>query len=160
MIFFTVGNDHHKFNRFMNIVEDLYHKFEGKEQFFLQYGHTEPPSLPINMAKFLTRDEFEKKIIDSEFIICHGGAGTISQSIQSKKIPIVVPRLYKKNEHLNDHQLDIANNFLRNSMCYVEHEVDKIYELILNKNLEYSEKLKSTKGKLIDSLKKDLEKLL
>ncbi len=160
MIFFTVGNDHHKFDRFMDIVINLYHKFDGKEQFFLQYGHTDPPSLPINMEKFLSREEFENKIEESKFIICHGGAGTISQSIQSRKIPIVVPRLYEKNEHLNDHQLDIAKNFLNKSMCFVEHEAEKIYELIVNENFEYSKKLKSTKSNLIDSLKKDIDKFI
>ena len=68
--------------------------------------------------------------------------------------------MYEKNEHLNDHQLDIANNFFNKSMCFVEHEAEKIYELIVNENFEYSKKLKSTKSNLIDSLKKDIDKFI
>ena len=45
-------------------------------------------------------------------------------------------------------------------MCFVEHEAEKIYELIVNENFEYSKKLKSTKSNLIDSLKKDIDKFI
>lgn len=158
MIFFTVGNDHHKFPRFMEIIYALHKKNSSKYSFFLQYGHSEPPKLPISMSQFLNKEEFEKKIKQSEHIICHGGAGTIAQSIQAGKKPIVIPRRYDKNEHLNDHQLDIAQVFLNKKLCFIEDNPEKIQNILDDKVVKHIQ-FNSTKNELIYSLKGDIDKL-
>jgi UDP-N-acetylglucosamine transferase subunit ALG13 len=40
--------------------------------------------------------------------VCHAGIGTVSEVLTAKRPLIVVPRLKQYNEHMNDHQLDLA----------------------------------------------------
>ena len=42
---------------------------------------------------------------EARIVITHGGPASFIQVLQRKKIPIVVPRLCKYGEHVNDHQL-------------------------------------------------------
>ena len=47
----------------------------------------------------------------ASFIITHGGVGSIISSLKLNKKVIAVPRLSKYNEHVNDHQLQIIEDF-------------------------------------------------
>ena len=50
-----------------------------------------------------------KKIRDSDIIITHGGIGTIVESLNENKIIIIVPRLKRYNEAIDDHQCEIMD---------------------------------------------------
>jgi UDP-N-acetylglucosamine transferase subunit ALG13 len=45
------------------------------------------------------------------FAITHGGVGSITTGLRYDKTVIAVPRLKKYNEHVNDHQIQIVENF-------------------------------------------------
>ena len=47
----------------------------------------------------------------ADYIITHGGVGTITDALKLGKKIIAVPRLSKYKEHVNDHQLQIIENF-------------------------------------------------
>ena len=67
----------------------------------------------------------ERCMNEASTIITHGGPSTYMQVLQLGKIPIVVPRQMKFNEHINDHQL------------WVSKQVVKIgYSLILCEDVE------------------------
>lgn len=50
---------------------------------------------------------FEKIVVP---ILTSGGPASFIMPLQIEKIPIVVPRQYQFNEHVNDHQLEFARN--------------------------------------------------
>lgn len=49
-----------------------------------------------------------EKFKTARIVITHGGPSTFMMAIQEGKRPIVVPRLKKFDEHVNDHQRDFA----------------------------------------------------
>ena len=113
MIFVTVGNANQKFGRLLNQIEAL-----GAEGFFcserviIQTGHN--PSLSsesFESKSFLAMEEFELYIKEADIIISHAGAGTLLNALRQGKIPIVMPRREKYKEHINDHQLQLAQAF-------------------------------------------------
>jgi UDP-N-acetylglucosamine transferase subunit ALG13 len=103
-----VGTDHHPFDRLINWVNDwLSTHTDQTERFFVQWGATSGrPRCPG--GHFLEFDELATLLDQADIIICHGGPGTISEAWARGVIPIVVPRLAKLGEHVDDHQSDFC----------------------------------------------------
>lgn len=113
MIFITLGTQDKEFNRLVNEVDCLITKGIIKEEVIMQTGITKYKGKNKNVKTidFTNIDEFNKYIKDANYIITHGGVGTILDSLKLGKKVIAVPRLSKYAEHENDHQLQIVEKF-------------------------------------------------
>ena len=47
----------------------------------------------------------ERFVYEARIVITHGGPSSFIAPLQIGKIPVVVPRRYVFNEHINDHQM-------------------------------------------------------
>ena len=65
----------------------------------------------MKVIDFVSNDEIEKFEQQADYIITHGGVGSIIGSIEKGKKVIAVPRLKQYGEHVNDHQLYIVESF-------------------------------------------------
>ena len=154
-IFVTIGNDKHKFNRLIDTLVEL-DKTHEDLFFMIQYGHTQPKIKSDRYKDFISKEQFVNEIMQADLIICHAGAGTLVQVVNAGNKPIVVPRLNKFNEHLNDHQLEIANEFEKSKYCDIVLDIDKLEEKIINSNKLIGIKIKSSLNSLINSIKNDI----
>lgn len=57
---------------------------------------------------FRSHDEVMALQREARVVVCHAGIGTVLDALAARRPLIVVPRLKKHNEHLTDHQLDLA----------------------------------------------------
>lgn len=160
MIFCTVGNDHHKFDRFVELIDKVYSHFSGNTEMFLQHGYSGKSDVLTTQDAFLSKDSFDRYIRESEMVICHAGAGTIAQCLQQGKVPIVIPRVYERNEHLNNHQLDIASHFNSEEMCYVAQSFEDILNAMSAAAGRKGKIYKSSKENLVTSLRRDFDYFL
>lgn len=48
---------------------------------------------------------------EARVVACHAGVGTIMTARAVGKTPLVIPRLSRHDEHVDDHQLQIAIEF-------------------------------------------------
>ncbi len=53
-------------------------------------------------------EQFGDLIEKAELLIMHAGAGSVIHAVQAGKIPVVMPRRVKYDEHVDDHQLEFA----------------------------------------------------
>ena len=111
MVLVTLGTQDKKFPRLLEIVEKLINKGIINEEVVAQVGSTKYKSNKMKIIKYMSEEEMLKYIKNSSYIIGHGGVGTIMSAINLGKKIIVVPRLKKYKEHVNDHQLDIVSEF-------------------------------------------------
>lgn len=111
MVFVTLGTQDKEFPRLLKEVEKLIDKGIINEEVVAQVGSTNYSSDKIKVVDYLSRNEVLNYIKNSKFVITHGGVGTIIDSINLGKKVIAVPRLKKYKEHVNDHQLEIVNEF-------------------------------------------------
>ena len=58
MIFCTVGNDHHKFDRFVELIDKVYSHFTGNTEMFLQHGYSSKSNVLTTQDAFLSKDSF------------------------------------------------------------------------------------------------------
>ena len=61
-------------------------------------------------------------------IVTHGGAGTILTLSNFNKKIIVVPRLKKFNEHVDDHQLELAEFLEKEKKVTVVYDIEDLHK--------------------------------
>ena len=110
MIFVTVGSQL-TFDRLLKTIDKEIEIGNIKDKVIVQGGKTKYKSKYMTIIKYLDLDEFDRYIKDADLIISHGGVGSITDALKYNKTVIATPRLKKYKEALNDHQIQIIENF-------------------------------------------------
>ena len=108
MIFVTVGTHEQPFNRLIQEVDHLVETGVIKEEVFIQTGYSIYEPKFCQWSRLISFDQMSEFIQKADIIITHGGPATFMSAIANGKKPIVVPRQEKYDEHVNDHQVDFA----------------------------------------------------
>jgi UDP-N-acetylglucosamine transferase subunit ALG13 len=111
MILVLLGTQNNDFHRLLEEIDRLIEIKEIKEEVIVQVGYTKYTSEKMKILDFISKEELEKLQNNADLIITHGGVGSILSSITKGKKVIVVPRLHKYDEHVNDHQKEIVELF-------------------------------------------------
>lgn len=113
MIFVTVGTHEQAFNRLIQEIDLL--KCNGKitEEVICQIGYSDYIPKYCKWEKMISYEEMINNVKEARIVITHGGPASFLLPLQYGKIPIVVPRQLKYNEHVNNHQLDFLNKIIK-----------------------------------------------
>lgn len=114
MIFVTLGSQKFQFNRLLQAVD----KLQTKDEIFAQIGYSDYKPKHYKYKTFLDRDEFAKVMELSDIVITHGGTGAIIGAVKKGKKVIAVPRLREYGEHVDDHQIQLVNQFSELNLIY------------------------------------------
>lgn len=160
MIFVTVGTHEQPFNRLIEEVDCLKKENIITEDVFIQTGFSTYEPQYCEWKNIISYDEMESYMKEATIVITHGGPATFMSAITHGKKPIVVPRQEKFGEHVNDHQLEFAQQVSERFESIVV--VDKIDDLqeILKTDLTVNEKGNSNNLKFNDLLKREVESLV
>lgn len=108
MIFVTVGTHEQQFNRLIEYVDELVNNNIIDEEVIIQSGFSTYKPINCTTTKLIPYDEMNENIRKARIIITHGGPASFIQVLQAGKVPIVVPRQVKYDEHVNDHQVEFV----------------------------------------------------
>lgn len=127
MILLTVGSMF-PFDRLVRAVDELVAAGRISAEVVAQIGdgRYEPRHMPFQ--RFLSRVEFEQLLDRADLLLSHAGAGTIAMALEHDKRLLVVPRLARHAEHVNDHQIATARRFEELQHVLVAYEMDQIPE--------------------------------
>lgn len=118
MIFITLGSQKFQFDRLLKAVDDLVEQGIITEEVFAQTGYSTYEPKQYSFKPFLDREEFAEKQDLADIVITHGGTGAIIGAVKKGKKVIAVPRLAKYGEHVDDHQLQLIEQFKeQNLIC-------------------------------------------
>lgn len=115
LIFVTVGSRAYPFDRLFIKLDELCHSSIIKEPVFAQIGTTKYEPKNYDYKDYISSEEFERRINDADIVISHGASGSIMKALNAKKKVIVVTRLLKYGEHINDHQIQNNEAFASNN---------------------------------------------
>lgn len=135
LIFVTVGSQQYQFDRLIRELDKLVENQIIKEKIFAQIGHSNYIPKTFDFVKFLDKEEYQRNISQCDILITHGGVGTIVSALKYGKKVMVVPRRQKYKEHIDDHQMQIAEVLLEQKLIQVVHDINglgKSYTEILN----------------------------
>ena len=111
MILVLLGTQNNNFNRLLQALEDNIKKGVIKDEVIVQAGFTKFQSSNMKIFSLIDKEKLSELQDKADLIITHGGVGSIVSSLKKGKKVIVVPRLKKYGEHVNNHQLQIARRF-------------------------------------------------
>lgn len=141
MIFVTLGSQKFQFNRLLKEIDRLLEEGKITDGVFAQIGYSDYKPKNYEYKEFLDREEFNKIMSKCDKVITHGGTGAIIGAVKNKKKVIAIPRLSKFGEHVDNHQIQIVEEF--HKMKFIlsvkdMQELEKnIYELEDFKSKEY-----------------------
>ena len=111
MILVTLGTQDKDFSRLLKAVEKQIKNGVIKDKVVAQVGTTKYNSDLIEMFDLIPFDKFDELMNECDILITHGGVGSILSGLKNNKVVIAAARLKKYKEHVNDHQLEIIENF-------------------------------------------------
>jgi len=150
LIFVTVGSHYQGFDRLVKKMDEIAGKID--EKIIMQIGNTKYK--PVNAEYFSFLESFEEILRlnrEARVVVSHAGAGSIVTALKEKTPVIVVPRLKKYDEHMNDHQLEIAKAMSENKNVTVVYDVEDL-DNYLKLNFNFVEEF--VNDKLSTQLKK------
>lgn len=130
MILVTVGTQKFQMDRLLKAVDALACSGALDGTFFIQSGHSTYAPEHCQYASFLKKEEMEEKMDQCSVLLSHAGVGTILMGLKRGKKVIVVPRLQKFGEHVDDHQIEIAESFAKAGYIRMVRDTDALAEEI------------------------------
>jgi beta-1,4-N-acetylglucosaminyltransferase len=102
--FVSVGNAVQPFHRLIDAVMACPEALP--QPLFVQSGRTPCPNPKCAVQEFVGIEEYERRIRGAALLVMHAGAGSVIHAIQSGKVPVVMPRLRRFGEAVDDHQVE------------------------------------------------------
>lgn len=130
MIFVTLGSQKFQFNRLLIELDKLVEEKKISNDIFAQIGYSDYKPKNYEFKEFLDREQFAEFMDKCDTVITHGGTGAIVGAVKREKKVIAVPRLAKFGEHVDDHQLQIIDQFTNMNFIVGVKETNEIYEAL------------------------------
>ncbi|HIK04796.1 MAG TPA: glucosyl transferase [Trichormus sp. M33_DOE_039] len=108
MILVTVGTEQYPFNRLMHWIEVLLQTELIQEEIVVQYGNSTILPAGAKVYRFLKEENFQDLIRQARIVIAHCGEGTLLLLDSLDKPYILVARSQQFQEHVDDHQVELA----------------------------------------------------
>jgi UDP-N-acetylglucosamine transferase subunit ALG13 len=102
LIFATCGSSAYPFDRMMEALASL-----PADELQVQHGPNIPPPC-LEAFDYLSFSEVVARIQLADVVVSHAGVGTILCALRAGHTPVVIPRLRRYGEVVDDHQLELA----------------------------------------------------
>ena len=158
MVFVTLGTQDKSFKRLLKSIDECIDNRIIKDKVVVQAGYTKYDSKNMEIFDLLDKDDFDKYISECDLLITHGGVGSILTGLKNNKKVIAAPRLFKYNEHMNDHQEQIVDKFSKMGYILAYNEGDNLSEIIENVKIFKPKKYVSNTEKMIKIIEDFIDK--
>lgn len=126
-ILVVTGTQKFPFDRLIEAADELV-KTHSNISGFAQIGTSAYIPSYLSYKEFLSKDEMGQKLREADVVLTHGGTGSIISALKISKPVVAVARLAKFNEHVDDHQKEIVEEFKKDGMLI---EVEDLSESTL-----------------------------
>ena len=131
MIFFTVGTERFPFDRLIRVADTVQEKLKN-EEVFVQLGSSTVIPEKCAWARLLSFQEISTRLAEARIVVTHAGVGMFLLCARLGKIPVMVPREKDFGEHVDDHQMELAQKMSELGYVLLARSPQEILSLILN----------------------------
>jgi len=142
MIFLTVGTQF-PFDRLVEAVDGVFDEDLTDGELFAQIGETSYRPRNFESVASLGKKMFDKYVKKASAIISHAGIGIITIALENEKPLLVMPRLKRYGEVVNDHQVAIARKFEELGHLLAAYSVEELPQKIMQLTTFVPKKRKS-----------------
>jgi len=140
-------------------IDDLCAKRNTEDNIYAQIGYSDYKPKNFQYEDFMDREQFARRIKDANIVITHGGTGAIISAVKLGKKVIAVPRLPKYSEHVDEHQIQIINQFTDMNLIYPCYDTDRLEDAINMVQNTNFRKYNSNTSTIIESIDSYINKL-
>ena len=158
MIFLTVGTQF-SFDRLVKSVDDVISQKGFEEEVFAQIGVSSYQPQNFRYTRYMGKRQFDKLMQKASSIIGHAGIGTITMALDNEKPLLVMPRLKKYGEVVNDHQIAFARKFEELGHILVAYNAKDLPDGIRKLKSFIPQKRKANPGAVVDRIGRFLNSL-
>ena len=130
MIFVILGTQKFQMNRLLKMIDEYAAGGKAGQRVIAQTGQSDYEPANFEFRSFFDKAEFDGLIAQADLIITQGGVGAVMTALRCRKPVIVVPRLAKYGEHVDDHQREIAQALAKKGFVLCCDDGDNLEELI------------------------------
>jgi UDP-N-acetylglucosamine transferase subunit ALG13 len=126
MIFVTVGTNEARFDRLLQALDGV----SDRERLLVQHGPSPVRPAGAESVDYLSYADLCDAIRQSRVVVTHAGVGSIMAALSNGRRPIVVPRLARFGEAVDDHQVPLARRLAESGLVTVVEELNWLAEAI------------------------------
>jgi len=153
--FVSIGNARQPFTR---LLKEIVRQIDIlPHPVIVQHGHTPFDFKGCTSMAFVSNDEYHRLVAQSSLLIIHGGAGSIINALRQHKLPVVVPRLERYGEHVNNHQLDLCSKLSEIGKVVMVERIEELCDAIVRVRDRLHDHTYSQDLRLISAVKSILE---
>lgn len=124
MILVTVGTNEAAFDRLVGALDGS--ALPAGEELVVQHGPSRVRPAGATCVEFLPYDDLVEAIREARVVVTHAGVGSIMTALGNGKRPIVVPRLRRFGEAVDDHQLDLGRRLNESGLVTLVENADDV----------------------------------
>lgn len=84
---------------------------------YWQTGSTDVAGLGIEAHAMVEAPELASRMAEADLVVAHAGAGSVLAAMRAGRSPLLVPRLARYGEHVDDHQVEICREMERRGLA-------------------------------------------
>ena len=128
MIVLNVGTESFGFDRLVRAVDEA--ALGLGEPVFAQIGSCAHEPRAMEHARLVPFDELRARLTSASRVVCHAGAGTTLLAMSLGHVPVLLPRLAKHGEHVDDHQVEFAERLAERGLALCARDAAEAVELL------------------------------
>jgi beta-1,4-N-acetylglucosaminyltransferase len=154
LILVTVGQHTQGFPRLISGMDEIAGRIQ--EEVIMQIGSTVYLPRNAHWFRFADYDEMKRLNKEARVVVTHAGAGSIITALKTGAAVVIVPRLSRYDEVIDDHQLELVKALSSDGRVTALSEVEEVESILQG---VARPQLKSTRGgnRLITALRLCLE---
>jgi UDP-N-acetylglucosamine transferase subunit ALG13 len=122
MIFVSVGTNEAPFDRLIVALD----RIPPGEEVIAQCGSSSHRPARATCSDFMPFEDLVQLVRAARIVVTHAGAGSTMVALANGKRPIVVPRLRRYGEAVDDHQLHFARRLAERKLVTLAEDPDRL----------------------------------
>jgi UDP-N-acetylglucosamine transferase subunit ALG13 len=155
MIFVSVGTNEARFDRLLEAVESL----GDGEEVVVQHGPS--PVRPANATcvDYLSFEGMTEHLGRARVAVLHAGVGSVLAALSCGSRPVVVPRLARHGEAVDDHQVGFGRRLHEDGLVVLVEELERLPEVVAAHDRAFVGAV-GVEGRLVEELRELIEETL
>ncbi|MGH3061826.1 MAG: glycosyltransferase [Gaiellaceae bacterium] len=127
MILVTVGVSNLPFDRLVAAADGL---AAGGEEIVVQYGAARARLQRAVCFDYLPFVQLQEWVSKARVVVCHAGIGSVAMCVSTGVQPVVVPRLERLGESVDEHQLAFGRRLGELGLATVVEDVSELARVV------------------------------
>jgi UDP-N-acetylglucosamine--N-acetylmuramyl-(pentapeptide) pyrophosphoryl-undecaprenol N-acetylglucosamine transferase len=126
MIFVSVGTNEARFDRLLRAVAGL----GAGEELVVQHGPSPVRPTGATCVDFLSFEQMTEHLARARVAVLHAGVGSVLAALAAGTRPVVVPRLQRHGEAVDDHQVGFGRRLHEEGLVVLVEDPAQLPEVV------------------------------